>query len=75
MHFSLIVSWKTWFCQILVQERREFLDAIVGYNSEDDEELQYTETDNWPYKIARLINLALTFMAAASSQVNSHCFY
>ena len=74
MKFSVIVSSKTWFCQILVQERREFLGAIVGYNSENDEELQFTETDNWPYKIARLINLALTFMAAASSQVKCHCF-
>ena len=28
------------------------------------------EMDNWPYKLARLINVALKFMAEASSQVS-----
>ena len=71
MNLYLFVPLKTWFCQILVQERESFLKAMVGFDS-DDNQIAHN-IDNWPYKIARLINLALKFMAAASTQVICHC--
>ena len=61
-----LFSNQTWFSQVLVQERKEFLDSAIGNNSMDCDGM---EMDNWPYKIARLINLALKFMAEVSSQV------
>ena len=54
-----------------MQERKEFLDSAIGNNSMDCDGM---EMDNWPYKIARLINIALKFMAEVSSQVRVHEF-
>ena len=58
----------TWFCQILVQERSDFLWALQNAQNTDQLKAR-NHTENWPYKIARLIKLALLFMATAPSQV------
>ena len=60
-------SRMLWLCQVMVQERSEFFDAIIAdslLNARQNE----VNFCNWPYKIARLITQALTFMASASSQ-------
>jgi len=58
-----------WFCQLLVRERGEFL-GIVNRTTETHTVDEFgIGTANWPYKIGRLINLSLLFMATAPSQV------